>query len=49
MFKFLKSALHFFSDLGYYAKMEQYIKDKNPKSHAELERIIRDYYSIRGM
>jgi hypothetical protein len=49
MFKFLKALLNFFSDLGYYAKMEQHIKNKNPQSHAELERIIRDYYSIRGM
>jgi hypothetical protein len=49
MLKFLKNALNLLSDLSYYARMEQYIKDKNPKSHAELERIVRDYYSIRGL
>jgi hypothetical protein len=49
MLKFLKTTFSLFSDLGYYARMEQYIKDKNPKTHSELERIIRDYYSIRGL
>lgn len=47
--KTLKSILTFFSDLGHYARMEQYIKNKNPQSHEELEKIIRDYYAIRGL
>lgn len=46
---FLKNALKLFSELGHYARMEQYIKSKNPKSHEELERIIRDYYGLRGL
>jgi len=49
MLKSLKAIFSIFSELGYYAKMEHYIKQKNPKSHAELERIIRDYYSCRGL
>ena len=47
--KLLKQIYNFFFDLGYYARMEQYIKSKNPKSHEELERVVRDYYSIRGL
>jgi len=47
--KTLKSIYNFFFDLGYYARMEQHIKSKNPQSHAELERIVRDYYSVRGL
>jgi hypothetical protein len=49
MLKFFKNLTSLFSDLSYYAKMEQYIKDKKPQSHADLERIIRDYYSCRGL
>ena len=49
MLNFLKNAVSLFSDLGYYARMEQYIKDKNPRTHADLERVIQDYYSIRGL
>jgi hypothetical protein len=29
--------------------MEQYIKSKNPQTHEELERVVRDYYAIRGL
>jgi hypothetical protein len=47
--KLLKSIYNFLFDLGYYARMEQYIRSKNPKSHADLERVVRDYYSCRGL
>jgi hypothetical protein len=47
--KTLKKILSFFSDLGHYARMEQYIRSKNPKTHQELETIVRDYYSLRGL
>ena len=47
--KLLKSIYNFLFDLGYYARMEQYIKDKKPQNHADLERIVRDYYSCRGL
>jgi hypothetical protein len=47
--KTLKSIYNFFLDLGYYARIESYINSKNPQSHAELERIVRDYYSDRGL
>jgi hypothetical protein len=47
--KLLKQIYNFFFDLGYYARMEHYIKSKNPQSHAELERVVRDYYSVRGL
>lgn len=47
--KLLKKIYNFFSDLGYYARMEQYIKSKNPQTHAELERIVREYYAVRGL
>ena len=47
--KLLSKIYNFFFDLGYYARMEQYIKSKNPQTHAELERVVRDYYSVRGL
>ena len=47
--QFIKSIYNFFFDLGYYARMEQYVRSKNPQTHAELERIVREYYSIRGL
>jgi len=47
--KLLSKIYNFFFDLGYYAKMEQYIKSKNPQTHAELERVVRDYYSVRDL
>jgi len=47
--KLLKKIYNFMFDLGYYARMEQYIRSKNPKSHTDLERIVRDYYSFLGL
>jgi len=47
--KIIKKIINFFSDMGYYARMEQYIRSKNPKSHEELEKVVRDFYSIRGL
>ena len=47
--KLLKKIYDFMFDLGYYARMEQYVRSKNPKTHSELERVVRDYYSIRGL
>lgn len=47
--KLLKKIYNFFFDLGYYARMEQYVKSKNPQNHAELKRIVHDYYDVRGL
>jgi len=47
--KLLKSIYNFLFDLGYYARMEQYIRSKNPTTHAELERVVQDFYSIHSL
>jgi len=31
------------------SQLEYYIKSKNPTTHAEVDRLVRDFYSIRGL
>ena len=31
------------------SQLEYYVRSKNPQTHSEVERIVRDFYSIRGM
>jgi hypothetical protein len=31
------------------SQLEYYIKSKNPQTHSEVDRLVRDFYSIRGM
>jgi hypothetical protein len=45
----LKSIINFIQSIKTGTQLEYYIRSKNPQNHAELERIVRDYYSIRGM
>jgi hypothetical protein len=47
--KFIKAILKEITMLRSYSQLEQLIRSKQPKTHSELERIIRDYYSCRGM
>ena len=30
------------------SQLEYYIKSQNPQTHSEVDRLVRDYYSIRG-
>ena len=47
--KFIKSIIKAVNFLRSSSQLEYYIKSKNPKTHADVERLVRDYYSIRGM
>jgi hypothetical protein len=31
------------------SQLEYYIKSKNPQTHEEVDRLVRDFYSIRSM
>ena len=31
------------------SQLEYYVRSKQPKTHSEVEKLVRDFYSIRGM
>ena len=47
--KFIKSIINAVNFLRTHSQLEYHIKSRNPQSHADVERIIRDFYSVRGM
>jgi hypothetical protein len=47
--KFIRAIANALNFLRTSSQLEYYIKSKNPKTHAEVEHLIRDFYSIRGM
>jgi hypothetical protein len=47
--KFIKSIINSINFVRTHSQLEYYIKSKNPQSHAEVDRLVRDFYSIRGM
>jgi hypothetical protein len=47
--KFIQKLTSWLSLLKTSSQLEYYIRCKSPKTHSELERIVRDYYSIRGL
>jgi len=49
MFKFLKPIIKVLSFLKTTSQLEYYVRSKNPQTHTEVERIVRDFYSVRGM
>lgn len=49
MFKFLKPVINFLSFLKTTSQLEYYVRSKNPQTHSEVERLVRDFYSIRSM
>lgn len=30
------------------SQLEYYVKSHNPQTHSEVERLVREYYSVRG-
>jgi hypothetical protein len=30
------------------SQLEYYIKSNNPQTHSDVERLVREYYSVRG-
>jgi hypothetical protein len=47
--KFIKSIIKAVNFLRASSQLEYYIKSKNPKTHADVERLVREYYSVRGL
>jgi hypothetical protein len=47
--KLIKSIINVVNFLRTSSQLEYYIKSKNPKTHADVERLVREYYSIRGL
>lgn len=47
--KFIKSILNALSFLKTTSQLEYYVRSSNPKTHSDVEKLVRDYYSIRGM
>jgi hypothetical protein len=47
--KFIQKLISWLSLLKTSSQLEYYIKSNNPQTHGDLERIVRDYYSIRGL
>lgn len=45
----LKSIINFIQSVRIGTELEYYIRSNNPQNHADLERLVRDYYSCRGM
>ena len=31
------------------SQLEYYVRSKNPTTHCEVEKLVRDFYSLRGM
>ena len=46
--KFIKSIIKAINFVRTTSQLEYYVKSKNPQTHSEVERLVRDYYSIRG-
>jgi hypothetical protein len=44
--KAIINALYFLKTTS---QLEYYVRTKNPQTHSEVERLVRDFYSIRGM
>lgn len=47
--KLFKSIVNALSFLKTTSQLEYYIRSKNPQTHGEVERLVRDFYAIRGM
>lgn len=47
--KIIKSIINSINFVRTHSQLEYYIKSKNPVTHADVDRIVRDFYSIRGM
>ena len=47
--KFIKSILNALSFLRTTSQLEYYVRTKNPTTHAEVEEIVREFYSMRSM
>jgi hypothetical protein len=47
--KFIQSIINAVNFVRTQSQLEYYIKSKNPQTHSEVDRLVRDFYSIRGL
>jgi hypothetical protein len=47
--KFIRAIANALNFLRTSSQLEYYIKSKNPKTHAEVEKLMRDFYNMRSM
>ena len=47
--KFIKAIIKSVGFIRTHSQLEYYIKSKEPKSHAEVDRLVRDFYSMRSL
>ena len=47
--KAIKAIINTLNFLKTTSQLEYYVRSKNPTTHSEVEKLVRDFYSIRGM
>jgi hypothetical protein len=47
--KFIQSIINAVNFTRTQSQLEYYIKSQNPQTHSDVERLVREYYSVRGM
>jgi hypothetical protein len=47
--KFIQAIINAVNFVRTQSQLEYYIKSKNPTTHSEVDRLVRDFYSIRGL
>ena len=46
--KIIKAIINAVNFVRTQSQLEYYIKSNNPQTHSEVERLVREYYSMRG-
>ena len=47
--KIIQSIVNAINFLRTTSQLEYYIKSNNPQTHSDVERLVREYYSMRSM
>ncbi len=47
--KFINAIFNTINFLRTTSQLEYFIRSKNPQTHSEVEKLVRDFYSMRGM
>jgi hypothetical protein len=47
--KFIQLLIKVLNFLRTSSQLEYYIKSKNPQTHEELDRLVRDFYNMRSL
>ena len=45
----MKKLLNFFKSFGTHSQLEYYVRARDPKMHSDIDKIVRDYFSIRSL